>query len=182
MKPIQTTQMTKRVESMSSNPITITTTNEKATILFAQILASLLKPGDFIALTGDLGAGKTRFVRGLAQGLGIDPEPVCSPTFVLMHEYTAHSSGSQAEIVLIHIDAYRLNTSDDLESIGWDELCQQTHTIMAVEWADRINNNCPTDRLDIHIEHVNEHQRQLTVKPQGQLCKRKWHQLIDPPH
>lgn len=94
----------------------------------AQRLALILTPGDVIALSGPLGAGKTTFVRGLARGSG-SPDPVASPTFVLVRNY-------RGRIPLAHVDLYRLNRAPELRDLGLDELLDAGAVV--VEWGDRL--------------------------------------------
>lgn len=137
------------------------TDSEDETLHLAADLARALRPGDVLALHGDLGAGKTRFVRGLAQGLGIDPELVSSPTYVLLHEY------EHAGARLLHVDAYRLHAGDEAESLGLDALAP-SGAILAVEWAERIESTLPPAgdprRLDVTIEHAGESRRRITIR------------------
>ncbi len=137
---------------MSSKHTTSTThisTSEAETERIAAALAGGLQAGTVVALHGDLGAGKTRFVRGLAIGLGHDPDLVSSPTFVIEHRYQAAGA-----VPLVHIDAYRIANSDDLQTIGWDELVAAREAIMAVEWAERISSELPAARcVHVHLRH-----------------------------
>jgi tRNA threonylcarbamoyladenosine biosynthesis protein TsaE len=102
-------------------------------------VGALLRAGDVLALHGDLGAGKTNLVRGIAAGMGLDERQVSSPTFVIVNEYTARASDARAEPVgpLLHVDAYRLSGPDDLDSVGWERVMDGTAAV-AVEWAERI--------------------------------------------
>lgn len=109
----------------------------------ASVLAARLEPGDVIALDGDLGAGKTCFVRGLAEGLGIDPHEVSSPTFVSMQQYAG------GRVPLVHVDAWRMKSAGDLETIGWDELLAERAAVVAVEWASRVSTALPRRRIDV---------------------------------
>ncbi|MGE3107866.1 MAG: tRNA (adenosine(37)-N6)-threonylcarbamoyltransferase complex ATPase subunit type 1 TsaE [Phycisphaerales bacterium] len=116
--------------------------SEQDTIRAGREIASVLRPGDVLALHGELGAGKTRFVRGVAVGLGISPAAVSSPTFVIAQEYHPPPPTACAAPRLVHIDAYRLRDADDLEAAGWDHLIQTepggVAPILAVEWAARV--------------------------------------------
>ena len=112
---------------------------------FAAMLAVRLEPGDVVCLDGDLGAGKTCFVRGLAQGLGIDPMDVSSPTFVSMQRY------SGGRIDLVHVDAWRMRAASDLESIGWDEVRAARDAVIAIEWPSRIADALPLQRIDVTL-------------------------------
>lgn len=143
--------------------ITRTTHSESETEQLAAQLARALKPGDCIALHGQLGAGKTRFVRGLAQGLNINPAQVSSPTYVLMQEYT-HSGSWGGEGAIVHIDAYRLPEGDDLSSLGLDAH-ELEDAILVVEWAQRIADALPDDRFEITITHANNNERTIVIEP-----------------
>lgn len=142
--------------------IEVTTQSEAQTMLFAEAMAKLLRAGDVIALDGPLGAGKTRFVKGLVRGLGLDEKNVSSPTFVISHEYSSNGDERDA-ITLVHIDAYRLRDPAELESIGWDELLTQDNTIIAVEWAERIESALPKEHVRVELEHVSESERRIMV-------------------
>lgn len=127
-------------------------------------LAEVLRPGDVLALVGPLGAGKTHLVRGLAMGLGAEEKIISSPTFILMCEYPAR-------IPIVHIDAYRMQGLSDLESIGWsEELFDGAVTV--VEWADRIAEYLPADRLSVELEHRGMEQRALVIRPHGDWIER----------
>lgn len=109
--------------------------SEADTRAVAGALATTLTPGAVVLLSGDLGAGKTAFVRGLAEGLGLDPDEVTSPTFTLVHEYRG------GRLPLIHVDLYRLDRSD-LDEIGLDQdLAAQG--VVAVEWSERLMRTIP---------------------------------------
>ncbi len=154
-----------------------------------EAMGAFCREGDLLALIGPLGAGKTCFVRGLAAGLGIDASQVASPTFVLMHEYEPpkppQPSGPKESpqspsggLVLVHVDAYRLSSYDELQSIGWEVDGSELggSAVTAVEWADRLGENLPADRLDIYFEHdgAGEQMRRVTMCPAG-----RWKQRID---
>ena len=133
--------------------------NEQETIDAAIIFAKQLAPPAVILLEGELGAGKTCFVRGLCEGLGGDPRQVSSPTFSIMQEYEVVSAER-----LVHIDAYRLSGEDELATIGWDELLEDTNAIIAIEWPSRIKNALPSDTLTIQLEHIDIQTRELLIK------------------
>src|SRR5687767_15821389 len=102
-------------------------------------LARKLAPGSCIALAGDMGAGKTQFVRGLVRGLGGEPRSVSSPTFVLLNVYDT------GRLTVYHLDAYRVGGADDFESIGFTELLEQGGVVV-VEWAGRVEDLLPAER------------------------------------
>lgn len=136
------------------------TSSPQETEAWAKRLASTLKGGDIIALEGDLGAGKTTLVRGLAAGLGIDPSKVSSPTFALMNEY--EGSG----LTLVHIDAYRMSSPDELAGLGWDRLIDDQSVVIAVEWPSKVEGALPPDRTTtITLEHIGEDLRAITLTP-----------------
>jgi tRNA threonylcarbamoyladenosine biosynthesis protein TsaE len=131
--------------------------NVQQTEAIASELAATLGGGECIAIYGELGAGKTQFVRGLVAALGVNPRTVSSPTFVLLNVY----HGGRLEV--FHLDAYRIHGDDDLEAIGFSELLEQ-HAVVIVEWADRVAGLLPAKRLDVRIETVGESQRQITIR------------------
>jgi tRNA threonylcarbamoyladenosine biosynthesis protein TsaE len=137
------------------------------TMQFAETIAKRLQGGELLALHGDLGAGKTCFVRGLSRGLGIKTGAVSSPTFVIMHEYVAEQGASPH--VLVHIDAYRLGGGAELESVGWDEFVGRADTVVALEWPERVHEALPIDRLDVTLEHYGGERRLIRVEPRGKL-------------
>ena len=118
----------------------------------ARQLAASLSEGDVLLLSGELGAGKTAFVRGLAQGLGIDEDDVSSPTFTLVHEYRG------GRLTLYHVDLYRLDraATDDL---GLDEM-GVADGVLAIEWPDRLTHTLPGARA-IDIEIVDDTTRRI---------------------
>ena len=109
--------------------------SEADTRAIAAALAPTLLPGAVLLLSGDLGAGKTAFVRGLAEGLGLDPDEVTSPTFTLVHEYRG------GRLPLVHVDLYRLDRAE-LDEIGLDQDLAATG-VTAVEWAERLARAIP---------------------------------------
>lgn len=121
----------------------ITTRSADETQALGQKLASRLAPGDVIAYFGDLGAGKTAFTRGLAQGLGIT-DPVTSPTYTIVNEYLS------GRIPLFHFDMYRLSSSDELFDIGWEDYLSRGG-VCAVEWSENVE-DALQDAIRVTIE------------------------------
>jgi tRNA threonylcarbamoyladenosine biosynthesis protein TsaE len=140
------------------------TTDSEETSQFAARLAGYLQPGDVIALEGDLGAGKTTFTKGLAQGLEIK-KTVNSPTFTIIKEY-------KGKLPLYHMDVYRV--ADAFEDLGFDEYFEG-EGVTVVEWAHLIEEQLPEDRLTIFLYREDNDQRRMVFVPQGkryeQLCK-----------
>ncbi len=109
--------------------MTVTTHSEEETAAAGRELASRLGPGSVVLLYGELGSGKTAFVRGLASGLGVDPADVSSPTFTIVQHYTG------GRVPLLHVDLYRLEPKE-VDDLGLDELGEEA--VVAVEWAERL--------------------------------------------
>ncbi|MCC7409455.1 MAG: tRNA (adenosine(37)-N6)-threonylcarbamoyltransferase complex ATPase subunit type 1 TsaE, partial [Phycisphaeraceae bacterium] len=138
------------------------TTSVDATQALGRLFARHVRAGDLIALRGQLGAGKTQWVRGLAAGLGANPATVSSPTFVMVQEHDLPVPDAASARVLVHIDAYRLRSIEDLESTGWDpstlepggELRRQA--VVVVEWADRLGELLGNDHLALELSHTQE--------------------------
>ena len=129
------------------------THSEDETAAVARELAATLDAGDVLLLSGNLGAGKTAFVRGLAAGLGIDPDEVSSPTFTLVHEYRG------GRLTLYHADLYRLEKVAT-EDLGLEEI-GVTDGLLAIEWPDRLSHALPGAR-EISIEIVDETTRRIS--------------------
>ena len=128
---------------------------------FAAALGALLQPGDILCLVGDLGAGKTTFTQGLALGLGLPPdEPVNSPTFTLIAE---HPDG---RVPLYHFDVYRLPDSAALYDLAFDEYLSGDGVVV-IEWADKITDALPPDRLDITLTADGPDSRRLEMAGWG---------------
>lgn len=123
----------------------------------AKQLAALLSPPDVVTLEGDLGAGKTTFTQALAKGLGVK-RTVNSPTFTIMKQY-------EGDYLLNHLDVYRLEGSD--EDLGWDEIFYGD-AITVVEWAHYIEEDLPSERLEIQIMRVGENERTIKLLPKGE--------------
>lgn len=130
-----------------------------ATEAIAGQLAATLRGGECIALNGDLGAGKTQFVRGVVRGLGGDPRQVSSPTFVLLHIY----QGATVRLPVYHLDAYRVSGPAELDAIGFTELLEQGGVVV-VEWAERVADLLPASRIAVEIEAIGETARKITIR------------------
>ena len=135
--------------------MTRTSSSEADTRALAAALAPSLMPGAVILLSGDLGAGKTAFVRGLAEGLDLDPDEVTSPTFTLVHEYRG------GRLPLIHVDLYRLDRAE-LDEIGLDQALA-AHGVIAVEWAERLTRGV-VDAIAVRIADEGGDQRAITIE------------------
>jgi len=123
-------------------------------------LAGLLRPGDFVSLHGELGAGKTRFAQGVAYGLGVSREtPVTSPTYTLLNIYPAR-------VPLYHFDLYRLSSDADALDAGFDEYFYGAG-VSLVEWPQRLVRLLPAERLEIFFSFLDEHLRKIEFHPFG---------------
>ncbi len=133
----------------------IQTRSEKETENAGRELAEHLRPGSIVALYGDLGAGKTAFVRGLACGLGLDVR-VSSPTFTIVNEYLG-------TIPLFHFDMYRISSADELFDIGWDDYLERGG-ICAVEWSENISEAIPEDAIRVSICKTDDTGREINIQ------------------
>jgi len=138
--------------------IGFSTSGAEATERAGALLGPLLLPGDVIALAGDLGAGKTQLVKGVALALGVD-EPVTSPTFNLL---AVHPGA----VPLYHFDLYRLEREADLEDIGFYETLEGDGASF-VEWGDRFPGSLPTDRLLVVVHRSGADERRFELVPSG---------------
>jgi tRNA threonylcarbamoyladenosine biosynthesis protein TsaE len=143
----------------------------QATEAFGRRLAGLLFPGSVVALIGPLGAGKTQLARAIAEGLGIkDNRVVSSPTFVLIQEYGAR-------LPIYHFDAYRLNSPREFFDLGAHEYFEGSG-ICLVEWADRVAECLPAERLTITFGVTGEASRRMTLRATGAAYARILHALL----
>ena len=136
------------------------TKNETETEALGARLAQSLNGGAVIAMYGDLGAGKTAFVRGMARGLGLDCR-VSSPTFTIVNEYLG-------ERELIHFDMYRLSSADELFDIGWEDYISRG-AICAVEWSENVEDAFYGDEIKVTIEKLSDSERKVTIEG-AELC------------
>ena len=138
---------------------------EEDTLELAENIESEKFPGMLICLNGELGSGKTVFVKGFAKALGIE-ETVTSPTFNLVKEY------NESEMPLYHLDVYRLDEDD--KSIGLSDYLN-SDAVIIIEWAEIIENQLPEERLDIKFKVIDDETRVLVFEPHGQqyedLCE-----------
>ena len=127
---------------------------------FAEKFPTEQKDGAYVvALYGDLGSGKTSFVQGVARALGIK-NTIISPTFVIERIYKI---SKDKYTHLIHIDAYRLENSDELLSLGWDEIVSDPKNIIIIEWAERVEELLPRRAIKIYFEYVDETTRKIKI-------------------
>ena len=129
--------------------------SEAETEALGRRLAQTLPDGAVVALYGDLGAGKTAFVRGMARGLGLDCR-VSSPTFTIVNEYLGARE-------LIHFDMYRLSGADELFDIGWEDYLRRG-AVCAVEWSEKVEDAFFGDEIRVTIEKTGENGRKLTIE------------------
>ena len=136
-------------------PFVFTANDEADTERLGRALASGLQGGTVVALIGTLGAGKTRLVQAFAAAHGVPRDEATSPTFVLMNEY-------RGRVPIYHIDAYRLRDEDEFLELGPEEYFESSG-VTFIEWADRVANCLPAERLEIHCEVVGETMRRFSI-------------------
>ena len=127
----------------------------------AKELAKELNPGDVVCLEGDLGAGKTTFTQGLAAALGV-PGRVTSPTFCIVQEHQS------PDVLLVHMDLYRLHGEEDVEAIGWEDYLSRG-AIIAVEWPERAGALVPSSAYHVAFLHFREEKRRIAIDKGGKV-------------
>jgi tRNA threonylcarbamoyladenosine biosynthesis protein TsaE len=144
----------------STDRVVIEAPDEAATVALGRSLAAALPPRSVVALIGPLGAGKTRLVQAISEAAGVDPRQVISPTFVLIHEY-------QGRLPIYHFDAYRLRDEDEFLQLGPEEYFERDGWTF-IEWADRVANCLPRERIEIRIEPTGASSRRFEVAALGE--------------
>jgi tRNA threonylcarbamoyladenosine biosynthesis protein TsaE len=140
--------------------VVLHTQSTSETIRIGKQIGSQLHPGDVVALVGELGAGKTHFIKGLASGAGVKRSRyITSPSFTLIHEY-------HGKIPFYHVDLFRLKTEKEAEGLGLEEYIQGGG-ITAVEWADNIPAHLPEQMLRVHIYYTGENTRSIEIIGKG---------------
>ena len=134
---------------------TVTTRSEDETATLGRELAATLSAGDVLLLYGDLGAGKTAFVRGLAEGLSVSRDEVSSPTFTLIQEYRG------GRLTLFHVDLYRIEDPREFDELGLDEIAEEG--VLAIDWAERLPRP-PHNAVRVSIAHAGESERRVTIR------------------
>lgn len=158
-QPAKATGRSARRAPVASLPWKLVSTSQKHTDRLGQVIGRVLRGGETIALYGPLGAGKTAFVRGIAEGLGASPAAISSPTFVVIHEY-------RGRLPLAHVDLYRIRTPRELESTGLIEYFSG-QTVTAIEWADKGLAALPQDRIEITLNHRTARNRTIQLSATG---------------
>lgn len=131
------------------------TASHDETMALGRRLAEALEPGDVVALHGDLGAGKTHLVKGICDGLGIDPAEATSPTFTIVNEY-------HGVVPVYHVDAYRIRRIEEFYELGYDSFFFGDG-ITLIEWPERIAPLIPADSLVVRLEHLGGERRRITL-------------------
>jgi tRNA threonylcarbamoyladenosine biosynthesis protein TsaE len=148
----------------SYTKVLLHTKSTSETIQIGKSIGSLLRPGDVVALEGELGAGKTQFIKGLAEGAGVGKSTyVSSPSFTLINEYPGR-------VPFYHVDLFRLQQEKEAEELGLEDYFQGGG-ITAVEWADKIPSLLPKETLLIHIAYTGKYTRSLEITGKGKRFK-----------
>ena len=138
----------------------VVTSSPEQTWRTGQVLGRLLNAGDTVCLYGDLGAGKTNFTYGIAQGLEVNDQYITSPTYTFVNDY-------EGRVPLYHLDLYRLEEPGELENIGFEEYLE-SDGVTVIEWADRAEDELPADRLSVYLSAVDEESREIGFLAEGE--------------
>lgn len=140
--------------------LTFRTKSPTETISLGARLGRLLEPGDFVALFGELGAGKTQFAKGVARGVGVDPSlPVTSPTYTLLNVY-------KGRLPLYHFDLYRLQGAEEASALGFEEYFYGSG-VCVVEWSERLEEELPDQALCVTLAHGDDDTRSISFEARG---------------
>ena len=149
----------------------VVTRSGEETVALGARLGRLLAPGDFIALVGELGAGKTQFAKGIAVGLEVDPDtPVTSPTYTILNIY-------QGRIPLYHFDLYRLQGPEEVAELGFEEYFSGAGACV-VEWAERLAEDAPVELLTVTLSHAEADTRKVSFAASGARAAELLAQLL----
>ena len=133
-----------------------TSNSAEETFDIAAQFAKQLKTGDVVTLDGDLGAGKTHFTKGIAIGMGVD-ETITSPTFAIHNVYNG------AQFTLNHFDFYKIESVEEVENLGFDEIIGDTNGVCVMEWWHNVVQLVPAKRIEVEITTLEEDKRQITI-------------------
>lgn len=143
---------------------TIFTTSSEETQRLGEEFVKRLKAQDVVCLYGDLGSGKTTFVKGMAKGLG-SASRIISPTFVLIRQHKIKVQSSKLKVKsLYHVDLYRIENFENIKGLGLEDLFEEKNTIVVIEWAERLGSLLPKKRWDVKFEHEDESKRKMRIK------------------
>jgi tRNA threonylcarbamoyladenosine biosynthesis protein TsaE len=133
--------------------------SEAETFALGEKLAAVIRDGELVVLSGELGAGKTVFVKGLAKGMGINEEAATSPTFSIVHEYIGKRE-------LYHLDLYRMTDTIELNEIGWNDYLQR-QGVVVIEWGEKAGEFLPEVYYLIEFNSLNDNEREINVSLTG---------------
>ncbi|MBJ6726315.1 tRNA (adenosine(37)-N6)-threonylcarbamoyltransferase complex ATPase subunit type 1 TsaE [Geomesophilobacter sediminis] len=140
--------------------VVVETSSAEATVQLGLRLGRLLGPGDFVALFGELGAGKTQFAKGIAAGLAVDPAtPVTSPTYTILNVY-------QGRLPLYHFDLYRLQGAEESAALGFEEYFYGKG-VCVVEWSERLEDELPEEVISVTLAHLEHDSRRVAFEGSG---------------
>jgi tRNA threonylcarbamoyladenosine biosynthesis protein TsaE len=156
---------------MTSGKIKYLSRSERETRLAGTVLGRWARPGDVLALVGELGTGKTCLVQGIALGLDVPASSrVRSPSFVILHTYAGRCP-------VHHLDLYRIRGPEELEDLDWRDVLYGDG-VCVIEWADRMGNFLPARRLDVALFHSTEESRWIQIRPSAALEQSRWQDLV----
>ncbi|MDP7638405.1 MAG: tRNA (adenosine(37)-N6)-threonylcarbamoyltransferase complex ATPase subunit type 1 TsaE [Candidatus Hydrogenedentes bacterium] len=157
---------------MPVDSLSLSTRNVGETETLGKAFAALLPEGALVALIGELGAGKTCFVRGVVSAHG-EPNAVSSPTFTLVNEYPG-------AVLVRHLDLYRLGGLEEIVDLGYEELFDPREGVTLVEWAEKAEGLLPAQRVDVRLEHVQEDERRIEIVNRS-LLQPAWRERLSSP-